>query len=917
MDISLGSLFDTNFMPHAACLRTPSLVWIHAAADGLISLAYFLIPVALLQLARRRSDVPFQWMLFLFAIFIVSCGATHVLDVITLWTPIYRFQALSKIVTAMASLATATLFIRSVPKFAAMPSLSQWEHANQILKAEITQRAGAERALTSLTAELEDRVKSRTAELKETNARLRELTSALDLAHGFIRGQDGTVTFWCHGSEELYGWTKEEAIGRNAHQLLKTKFPAAPADIESELERRGAWQGELTHTTKTGTRILVATHWAIQQGSAGQTSVVEINNDISDRLRADEISRELAAIVDSSNDAIVSTDLNGTIKSWNRSAESLLGYSAAEMVGNSIEQLIPPRLRQDQRRISTLVAAGSGAQRYESVRLAKEGREIPVAVTVSPIRNSANVVVGTSNSIHDISAIKAQKDAVRLLEEQLQQAQKMETIGRLAGGIAHDFNNLLTVINGYAQILLARFEKDDGVKTIVENILGSGQRAARLTSQLLAFSRKQVLQPKVLNTNALLESMKPMLKRLIREDIEIVWRLQDSSGCIMIDPLQMEQVIMNLAINARDAMPDGGLFTIETSAKRLDESYCRLHPYVTPGEYAVIELTDTGHGISPEIIKRVFDPFFTTKELGSGTGLGLATVYGIIKQSGGHIDVSSEVGFGSRFCVHLPKVGEDGIACEEEEAIAVEVKGNETILLVEDDQGVREIAAGILRGAGFRLLEAADSPEAILVAEQHRGEIDLLLTDIVMPKLNGRELAKALARVRSDMKVLFMSGYPENAITEDGVLEAGVNLLPKPFSPGELLRKVRFVLSTSKKAKTILVLDDEEAIGTLFAETLTAAGYDASSCRDAKAAITLMKQRAIDLFITDLVMPDQEGIETISIMRKKYPDVPILAISGYGGEYLRVAHLLGASGTLEKPVDLGALCNKVKSIIGE
>jgi two-component system cell cycle sensor histidine kinase/response regulator CckA len=502
-----------------------------------------------------------------------------------------------------------------------------------------------------------------------------------------------------------------------------------------------------------------------------------------------------------------------------------------------------------------------------------------------------------------------------VLEQQLRQAQKMETIGKLAGGIAHDFNNLLTVINGYAQVLQRRFAAEEAVARPLGHILQSGERAAALTAQLLAFSRQQVLQPKTVAMNALVEAMKPMLERLIREDVEVAWWPGADTGNVRIDPSQFEQVILNLAINARDAMPMGGRLTIETGRAILTPEYARQHPEVTPGEYALLSVSDTGQGMPAEVLQRVFDPFFTTKATGAGTGLGLATVYGIVKQSGGHISVYSEVGVGSRFKVYLPAAEGEAAPAESAEDLGDDLRGTETILLVEDDEAVREYASGVLRELGYEVIEVADGPDAIVASERYAGEIQLLLTDVVMPKLNGRDLAEFLCERRPGLRVLFVSGYTENSIVHQGVLDEGLHFLAKPFSPGALAQKVRSVLTAETKPCRVLLVDDEACVRELLRETLTAAGYEVVLCENGAKAIARLAEEPMDLLITDLVMPGQEGIETIAQARREYPQLKILAISGFsGGEYLRMAKVLGANETLAKPLDLTLLTERVRAL---
>jgi signal transduction histidine kinase/ActR/RegA family two-component response regulator len=385
----------------------------------------------------------------------------------------------------------------------------------------------------------------------------------------------------------------------------------------------------------------------------------------------------------------------------------------------------------------------------------------------------------------------------KLAEEQLRQAQKMEAVGKLAGGVAHDFNNLLTAINGHSDLAMRRLKYDDPLYDRLEKIKKAGERAASLTHQLLAFSRKQILQPKVLDLNHVVFEMNKMLQPLIGEDIDLLTKLKPDLGMIKADPGQLEQVLMNLTVNARDAMPKGGKLIIETANVYLDEDYAGRHLSITPGWYVMLAVSDTGTGMDAQTQERMFDPFFTTKEIGKGTGLGLSTVYGIVKQSGGNIWVYSEVGRGTTFKVYLPCVNR----CAEEPESSIDRNklsgGNETVLLVEDEEMVREMAKETLEESGYQVLEAKHGHEALLIAEQYRGHIHLMLSDVVMPQMSGRELAEQFALLRKGMKVLYMSGYTDDAIVHHGVLDEGTAFIEKPFTPNALARKVRETLNTA------------------------------------------------------------------------------------------------------------------------
>jgi signal transduction histidine kinase len=422
----------------------------------------------------------------------------------------------------------------------------------------------------------------------------------------------------------------------------------------------------------------------------------------------------------------------------------------------------------------------------------KDGTFYTEEATITPVRDESGAIV---------NYVSVQRDITRelQLEEQFYQVQKMEAVGRLAGGVAHDFNNILVVITGYSELLLQRhLHDDDPIRKYVEEIKKAGERASGLTQQLLAFSRKQVLQPEVVDLNDLIANMERMLQRLIGEDIDLVVRQKTGLGRVKADPGQLEQIIMNLAVNARDAMPQGGKLTFETANIELDETYTRQHMGMQPGRYVMVAVSDTGVGMDAATQARIFEPFFTTKAAGQGTGLGLATVYGIVKQSGGDVWVYSELGCGTTFKIYLPRVDELGSTVKPEPFISDLPIGTETVLLVEDEEAVRGLARQVLEMSGYTMLEASHGGEALLLAEQQQDAIDLLITDVVMPGgMNGQELAERLKSLRPGIKVLFISGYTDEALVHHGVLEPGLFLLQKPFAPNVLVRKVREVLDTS------------------------------------------------------------------------------------------------------------------------
>ncbi|MDP9149112.1 MAG: ATP-binding protein, partial [Myxococcota bacterium] len=435
----------------------------------------------------------------------------------------------------------------------------------------------------------------------------------------------------------------------------------------------------------------------------------------------------------------------------------------------------------------------------------KDGSYIEAEETVHPFlfgdRPSRLVVAQnvTERRLQE-EARRGAEEALRRSEERLRQSQKMEALGSLAGGVAHDFNNLLSVILSYSEMLARDLKPGDPMRLDLDEINGAGNRAAELTRQLLAFSRQQILQPRILNPNDVIAGIEKLLARLIGEDVELKFIGDPTVGRVNADPGQLEQILMNLVVNARDAMPKGGKLTIETCNVELDSGYAADHVSVTPGAYVMVAVTDTGCGMYAEQRARIFDPFYTTKEKGKGTGLGLSTVFGIVRQSGGHIWVYSEPGAGSTFKIYLPRADAGSVSVTNS-TIPPETltpRGAETVLLVEDEKHVRALAQAILRQYGYHVLEAHSGGDALVISEQHPATIHLLLTDVVMPRMSGRELAERLCVQRPAMKVLFMSGYSDASIVHHGILDSDIDFIHKPITPDALARKVREVLDASR-----------------------------------------------------------------------------------------------------------------------
>jgi PAS domain S-box-containing protein len=505
--------------------------------------------------------------------------------------------------------------------------------------------------------------------------------------------------------------------------------------------------------------------------------------------------RQLQTLSENAPFGMVMIDKDGTFKYINPKFRELFGYDLNDVPnGKTWFRKAYPDPTYRHHVISTWIDDLEGF---------KSGEKRPRTFTVTckggteKIINFIPVQLETRQNLiacEDITELKRAEEEKAVLQEQLRQSQKVEAIGRLAGGIAHDFNNLLTVIKGYSQLSSFELKEGDPLSVNIDEIQNAAERAASLTRQLLAFSRRQVMEMRVLDLNTLLRDLEKMLRRVIGEDIEMVIQLGENLGRVRADVGQIEQVIMNLAVNAKDAMPSGGKLTIETANVELDESYARSHVDVRHGRYVMFSVSDTGVGMTPEVRERIFEPFFTTKERGKGTGLGLSTTYGIVKQSEGHIWVYSVQGKGTTFKIYLPRVNEPLEEIRKEVLKKELPRGNETILIVEDEEEVRKLAGKILEKQGYRILETFNGDDALVACEKRKSPIHLMLADIIMPGMSGSELAKLLIPLYPEIKILYMSGYTDNAIVRHGVLEKGVNYIQKPFTMEGLARKVREVL---------------------------------------------------------------------------------------------------------------------------
>jgi two-component system, cell cycle sensor histidine kinase and response regulator CckA len=592
---------------------------------------------------------------------------------------------------------------------------------------------------------------------------------------------------------KLLAYSREELVGKTTIELGIIS-PQDRAQMVQILAEHGLLRDrEVELRKKTGEAIqVVYSSETIELMS--EPCLISIAQDVTERKRAEEKLREsedrYRSVVELSPEAILVNE-GGRIAFANSACARLLGaQTAAEILGRSPFDFIRPDYHQPEREaIATLLERGgrSPLSERQFVRIDGSTVDVETVASVLPFQGRPAIQV----FVRDITERKRMEAALRQSEEQLRQAQKMEAIGQLAGGVAHDFNNLLTGILGFSDLVLASLAPNDPSREPIEEIRKAGEQAASLTQQLLAFSRKQISRQVVFTPNTTVSQMRQLLRRLIGEHIELVTILDPALGTVKGDPGQLEQVIVNLALNARDAMTKGGKLTLTTSNVAPGPKNAEL-----PGgvDYVLLSLTDTGCGMDPATKTRLFEPFFTTKEIGKGTGLGLATVYGIVKQAGGHIEVESELGKGATFSIYLPRVHEKNQGEQSASGLHKSPMGQETILLVEDDEIVRNLAEMSLERCGYRLLVAKDGKDALRLAGEHKGPIHLLVSDVVMPGMGGRAVAEDMKTLRPDIKILYVSGYPTDEVVRQGILEATMPFLQKPFKPVQLARKVREVL---------------------------------------------------------------------------------------------------------------------------
>ena len=605
---------------------------------------------------------------------------------------------------------------------------------------------------------------------------------------------NGIITACNDNFVKLIGSSRKALVGLNMLGLPDRQVVSA---LREALEGRvSSYEGDYKSTTAqkiTPVRVVFGPVFSREGAVEGGIGIIE---DITLRKLTEETLREneerFRTLTETTSTAIF-VYANDRFVYVNNASQQLTGYSADELLSRRFWDVVHPEYKELIKERGFARQRGESIpSRYEFKIVRKDGTERWIDFTSGKIQWQGKAAAIAS--AFDITERKQAEEEKRKLESQLLHAQKMEAVGRLAGGVAHDFNNMLNVIIGYAEIVLGKIGKDAFPRKEVEEIIKAATRSASLTQQLLAFSRKQIIQPRVLDINALLKNLDKMLRRLIGEHIDVVFALGQNVGHVKADPVQIEQVIMNLAINARDAMIRGGKMTIETAMADLNDLYSKNHAEVAPGRYSMIAITDTGQGMDDETKSKIFEPFFTTKDKGKGTGLGLAMVYGIIKQSGGHIFVYSEPGHGTTFKIYLPCTDAAPDLTTDIQRVKEHRGGNEHILIVEDEAKLRRLFEATIPSMGYRVTTAANGNEALVLVEERGLKPDLVITDVVMPGMGGVELVERLRKNQPDLRVLFMSGYTDNAIVHQGILDPGTPFIQKPFHIKDLAVKIKEVM---------------------------------------------------------------------------------------------------------------------------
>jgi len=758
----------------------------------------------------------------------------------------------------------------------------------------------------------------------------------------YMLDPSGIVATWNAGARRLQGYEASEIIGQHFSKLYTHEDRAVdvPQLALETAAREGRFQREGWQLHKDGSRMWAHVVIDAIRDPAGEIlGFAKIARDLQERKSGEEVlrqsDRQFRLLVQGVTDyAIFMLDPDGCVASWNVGAQRIKGYLPHEIIGEHFSRFYTEEDRQADEPAKALAMAAT-AGRYEKVgwRVRKDGTRFLANVVVDAIRDDDGTLIGYAKITRDVTEQRETQRALEEAREALFQAQKMEAIGQLTGGIAHDFNNLLHVIGGNLQLLSRDIFGNQRAEQRVQNAMAGVARGAKLASQLLAFGRRQPLLPKVVNVGRLVRDMDELLRRSLGETIEVETIVSGGLWNTLVDPVNVENALLNLALNGRDAMSGQGRLTIEVGNAFLDDSYARAHAEVTPGQYVMLAVTDTGSGIPPEILEKVFEPFFTTKPEGKGTGLGLSMVYGFIKQSGGHIKIYSELGQGTTIKLYLPRstANEDAIVPADDGKI---VGGNETILVAEDDEEVREVVVAMLNDLGYRVLRAKDAESALVIIESGV-PVDLLFTDIVMPgKLKSTELARQARQRLPNLEVVFTSGYTENAIVHSGRLDENVELISKPYTREALARKLRHALANAARRRTglagrstavaspsapagvsrILVCEDDALIRMSTVEALREFGHVVVEADNGETALVLAERHDVNVLVTDVGLPDMSGVVLADRLRALTPELKVVFTTGR--EQIEGMTLSPSVKLLTKPYLLGELAGIIAELQG-
>ena len=689
-----------------------------------------------------------------------------------------------------------------------------------------------------------------------------------------------------------------------AEEVLKQALDARrPYEVEYRLRRH---DGEF--------RVLAVRGAPVVEDDGTVHEWIGTANDTTDAKQAEMLRRasekKYRQIVERAPEGIWIVDPDDRTSFANPRMAQMLGWSEEKMAGKSLFDFLGEEDRQSAE--ENLACCRRGVAVQFDLRLRTlEGQNLQTRASTLPLFDETGQYSGALALIIDLTEQK-------LIEAERHQAQKLQALGQLAGGVAHGLNNFLTVINGYTELLLGKVPRSNPMHESVAQIKKAAEQAADLVSPLLTFSQGQILWAKVLDLNDMVMELEKTLRGQFGEAIQVTTVLNPSLGPVKADPEQLRQVLMILAANARDAMRDGGSLVIETQNVVLDESYAAKHLALKPGPYAHLTISDSGTGMSAETLTHVFEPFFTTKPPGQGSGLGLASAYGFVQQSGGSIRVESELGKGSTVHLYLPRMGEAIPVSEEEKPAVTTLRGTETVLVVEDQEEIRKLAQMVLKSYGYKVVVAENGWEALLYSERHAGPIHLMLTDVAMPGMTGQELADRLKPLRPEMKVAFMSGYVENGTVQSGALESGAGFLAKPFSPDALATKVREVLGPPRTAGKVLVVDAEAGIRSFLLMVLGSVGYDVLAADNGEQALRNLDGERVDLILVDLGNSCPQEMEKVHLLQKRHPGLKVIAMSeNLGDEFLRAAEKLGAQATLAKPIRADQLLETVRRTAAE